>query len=132
VHPLELEPQTEALFEAEAAGGVVALRTDRGDLLYTDHGRHRVALPGDRYAGLAPDGSSYARATASRRAVELFDPATGHATPVAGVSGRVTGLAWTDPEQLYVVTRSSTLWSCPIGSPCTQLFTEITGGLALR
>jgi hypothetical protein len=132
VHPLELEPDTRSLYQAEAAGGVVALRTDRGDLLYTDHGRHRVALPGDRYAALAPDGSAYARATASRRAVELVDPATSRATPVDGVSGRVTSLAWAGADQLYVVTASSTLWRCPVGSTCTQLFSEITGGLALR
>jgi hypothetical protein len=131
-HPLEVEPDTRSLLQADAAGGVVALRTDRGDLLYTDHGRRRVALPGDRYAALAPDGSAYARATASRLAVELVDPATGRATPVGGVSGRVTGLAWTDADQLYVVTGSSTLWSCPVGSTCTRLLSEITGGLALR
>jgi len=132
MHGLEVEPDTESLLQAEAAGGVVALRTDRGDLLYTDHGRHRVALPGDRYGALAPDGSAYARATASRRAVELIDPATGRATPVAGASGRVTGLAWTGPEQLYVVTGSSTLWSCPVGSSCTEVFTEVTPILGLR
>jgi hypothetical protein len=131
-HPLEIEPDTESLFQAEAAGGVVALRTDRGDFLYTDHGQHRVALPGDRYAALAPDGSAYARATASRRAVELIDPATGGATAVVGVSGRVTGLAWTGAERLYVVTAASRLWSCPLGSTCSQVFTEITPTLALH
>jgi hypothetical protein len=123
------------IHQVEVAGGVVAVRTDRGDLLFTDHGRHSVTLPGDRYAALAPDGAGYARATDSRTAAELVDPATGARTPVPGVTGRIVGLAWAGPRQLYVLVahpHSRTVWSCPSGTTCTELYDDPTGTLALH
>jgi hypothetical protein len=134
-HRLQLVTDTRVIHQADAAGGVVALRTDRGDVLFTDHGRRAVTLPGDRYAALAPDGHTYARATASRTALEMIDPATGAATPVPGLAGRVVDLAWADETRLYVVVahgRSRTLWSCPSGAGCGALLTDASGSLTLR
>jgi hypothetical protein len=134
LHPLVLPPDTQTVSQVEIGGGVVAVRTDRGDVLLTDHGRSSRTLPGDRYAALAPDGHAYARASATRDAVELIDPTTLATRAVAGPSGTVAGLRWADDDLLVVVADagSRTLWRCAGGTACAVVLEDPTGTLRLR
>lgn len=137
VHELLLDPDVvHAVRGVDAAGGVVAVRSDAGINLFRDHGLVGFALPGDRIGALAPDGHAYARPTASRRTVELLDPRTADATPVEGPAGTVADLGWTGRGELLVVVQGAdgrTLWRCSSsGTGCAAQVEDPTGTLRLR
>ncbi|HEX5086219.1 MAG TPA: hypothetical protein VFV89_00310 [Nocardioides sp.] len=138
VHELYLDPDEVNVIRGvdAGAGPVVAVRTDAGVEVFWDHGASGAGLPGDRIGALAPDGHTYARPTEDGRAVELLDPRTMNATPVAGPSGQVSGLGWSPDGDLLVVVvheGTATLWRCgPNGAGCAGEVDDPTGTLRLR
>ncbi|WP_028650469.1 hypothetical protein [Nocardioides halotolerans] len=122
-HRLDLDDRTAVVRGIDVGGDRIAVRTESRLTIFDADGLHSGSIPTSLPGQLAPDGSIYAQPTADRRGVELLDPVSLAATPVAGPAGQVTDLRWWGADLLVVVDGRS-LWRCAGGSDCSVLVSD--------
>lgn len=120
---------------SDLVSGLLAVETGRGARFYdTATGEVLARVRTEGTGALAPDGSTYARGSAT--GVVLVDPRTGRRTPVATEGdASVDQVAWTGPDTFVLTGRddgTGTLQECDaVARTCRLLYEDPSGTLKL-